>query len=107
MNTYAYDFDSDRSGCNVEIEIWYDKVEGDNYTADYRTHNEPGHLELIHVEVLAIEGYDSEGEIVYRLEGDEIDGDWICDLERHALQWVEDHLGFGSFLVDELWENSR
>jgi hypothetical protein len=106
MSSYEYDFDNDKHGCNVEIEIIYEKVEGDNYTADYRTHNEPGHLEVIHVNVLAIEGYDHEGEILYRLHSDEIAPDWLCDLERYALGWVEEQIDYDGYLNEELWENS-
>ncbi|MHC4300523.1 MAG: hypothetical protein ACYS7Y_24875 [Planctomycetota bacterium] len=97
---YHYDFDSKRSGCNLEIEIHYEKDEVERITADYRTYDLAPCLDLIHVNVTAIEGYDKVGEI-------EIDEDWLCDLERYALQWVEDQIDYCGGLADELWENPR
>ena len=103
-HTLYYDFDSKRSGCNIEIEIIYEKVKGDTHAADWRIYGEPGHLEVNHVGIMAIEGYDMDGRVIYRLAGNEIDLDWLIDLERAALRWVEEQIDHPlGFLADDLW----
>lgn len=106
MSTYFYDFDGPAHGCNLEIEIEYEVTKGETHVADQRSYTEPGRIELIAVSVTAIEGYDSEGEIVYRLRKSEIDPDWLCDLERLAMMWVEEQIDLFDYFAEELWENA-
>jgi hypothetical protein len=106
MYVYHYDFDNEKHGCNLEIEITYEKDHYGVHEADYRTIDMGHCLDLVHVDVTAIEGYDDGGEIVYRIAGSELkDHDWLVDLERYALQWVEDQIDYQGWLADDLWAN--
>lgn len=103
MLTYEYDFDNNKHGCNVEIEIDYDA-----YPPEYMGHHCTfgGSLDLVDVRVTAIEGYDEVGNIWYRLKRDEITPSWLPDLDAAAYEWVETEIDRGGTIEEELWSHA-
>jgi len=105
MSILLYDFDSDKCGCNLEVEIDYEIDKGDTHYADYRSYVEPDVINLYGVRVIVIEGYDDEGNVVYRLASDEIPADWRKDLDTAALAFIQRLVDSDCGICDDLMEN--
>lgn len=106
MNIIEREIESNSGGILLLVEIVYDcepsyygSIDGGRLT--YRL---PGRVDLVEVNVLAVTGYDTNGQVVYDYEHRALSKERLAHLDEVAFSIVENDICDGGRIYEAMWE---
>lgn len=108
MSICDHTFESNSGGIVLTAEIVYDCHPADigNIDGGRLTYRTPGRIDLQEVNVLAVTGYDMDGEAVYEYDHRQMTKERLAHLDEIAWGIVENDICDGGPIFEALWQEA-
>ena len=106
MSIHITDFDDEAHDRWFRVEIDYTCYDSERGSIDggRLTYTIPGGIEIHTVEVLEVDYYNPNGDLICNIERDRLSHEAMCLLDEEAAEYVEREVDGWGCLADELWE---
>lgn len=108
MSIIEREIESNNGGCIMLVEIVYEcePAEYGSIDGGRLTYRVPGQINLEEVNVLAITGYDRDGNEAYEYDHLKLSKERLAWLDDVAWQIVESDICDGGYIFEEMWEKA-